>query len=150
MGGILAEDAAGQRHRFPQGDHMAQGTDRGNNGDYSCEVLSLIVLFVLSALSHFWYVLMAVGVGISLWLGVLLLGRFLVFATRTFPRREKCPSTTVRGPSAAERHSPQWYPEVPAAYAEELPAPSSAGVPAAACHGTATLCKEDASRNQGF
>lgn len=123
---------------------MAHGTDRRNNhrknGDYSCEVLSLIVLFLLSALSHFWYVLLAFGVGIFLWLGVIALGRFLIFATRIFPRHEKYPVTMVPGP---KRHAPEWHPEVSASHAKDLPA-------AAACDGTANLCKESASGNQVF
>ena len=129
---------------------MAQKTDRRKNGDYSCEVLSLIVLFLLSALSHFWYVLMAVGVGILLWFGVILLERFLVFATRAFPRHEKCPPTTVPKPSAAERRSPQWRPGIPAPPEKELPAPSLIGAHAADGHGTANQCKGSASGNQVF
>jgi hypothetical protein len=34
--------------------------------DYSSEILALIVLIVLSALSHFWYVLIAICVGAAL------------------------------------------------------------------------------------
>ena len=34
--------------------------------DYSSEVMALIVLIVLSALSHFWYVLIAICVGAAL------------------------------------------------------------------------------------
>jgi hypothetical protein len=30
------------------------------NKDYSCEIMSLIVLTVLSALSHFWYIMIAI------------------------------------------------------------------------------------------
>jgi len=29
--------------------------------DYSCEIMALFVLTVLSALSHFWYILIAMG-----------------------------------------------------------------------------------------
>jgi hypothetical protein len=34
--------------------------------DYSSEILSLIVLIVLSVLSHFWYVLIVICVGAAL------------------------------------------------------------------------------------
>jgi hypothetical protein len=34
--------------------------------DYSSEIMALIVLIVLSALSHFWYVLIAMCVGAAL------------------------------------------------------------------------------------
>jgi len=34
--------------------------------DYSSEIVALIVLIVLSALSHFWYVLIAICLGAAL------------------------------------------------------------------------------------
>jgi hypothetical protein len=42
--------------------------------DYSSEIMALIVLIVLSALSHFWYVLIAIC------LGAALIGIFFFFA----------------------------------------------------------------------
>ena len=30
--------------------------------DYGCEIMAVIILTVLSALSHFWYILIAIGV----------------------------------------------------------------------------------------
>jgi hypothetical protein len=46
--------------------------------DYSSEILSLIVLIVLSVLSHFWYVLIAICVGAAL-LGIGFLFRWIIF-----------------------------------------------------------------------
>jgi hypothetical protein len=34
--------------------------------DYSCEIIALCVLTVLSELSHFWYIMIAILVGLSL------------------------------------------------------------------------------------
>ena len=87
---------------------MAQGTDRRKNGDYSCEVLSLIVLFILSAFSHFWYILIAVGIGISLWVGLVLVGRLLLSAAQALPRHRKSLAPLVTTQSEMERDSPEW------------------------------------------
>jgi len=34
---------------------------------YDCEILSFVVLFVLSALSHFWYIMIFICAGIAVW-----------------------------------------------------------------------------------
>ena|SRR6202158_764319 len=36
------------------------------NRDYSCEIMALIVLTVLSALSHFWYIMIAICAAMAL------------------------------------------------------------------------------------
>jgi hypothetical protein len=46
--------------------------------DFSCEIMGLIVLTILSALSHFWYIMVAVGIlsgfaAVGLLLAILLL-----------------------------------------------------------------------------
>lgn len=46
--------------------------------DYSCEAMSAVVLIVLSALSHFWYIAIVAGVGIVAWGALLLLGHALL------------------------------------------------------------------------
>jgi hypothetical protein len=46
-------------------------------GDYSSEIMALIVLILLSVLSHFWYVLIAVCVGAAL-IGIGFLFRWIV------------------------------------------------------------------------
>lgn len=35
--------------------------------DYSCEIISVAVLVVLSALSHFWYIAIAAGIAVAAW-----------------------------------------------------------------------------------
>ena len=46
--------------------------------DYSCELLSFIVLFVLSALSHFWFIMIAICIGIGLWGAGIVLSRIFL------------------------------------------------------------------------
>ncbi len=46
--------------------------------DYSCEILAVIILTVLSALSHFWYILIAIGVVAGLAAVGLLIATILI------------------------------------------------------------------------
>jgi len=46
--------------------------------DYSCEIMALIVLTVLSALSHFWLILIAIGVVAGLAAVGLLIAAILI------------------------------------------------------------------------
>jgi hypothetical protein len=46
--------------------------------DYSCEIMGIIVLTVLSALSHFWYILIAICVVTGLTVAVLLISRIFL------------------------------------------------------------------------
>ena len=50
--------------------------------DYSCEILGLIVLTVLSALSHFWYILIAAGVVMAFAGTGFLLSKIILRAKR--------------------------------------------------------------------
>jgi hypothetical protein len=49
--------------------------------DYSSEILALVVLIVLSALSRFWYVLIAICVGAALMGICFFLTRIILRAT---------------------------------------------------------------------
>ena len=49
--------------------------------DYSAEIMALVVLVVLSVLSHFWYVLIAICVGAALIGMVYLFARIILRAT---------------------------------------------------------------------
>jgi len=64
---------------------MTESVDNGNKNDYSCEILSFIVLAILSALSHFWYILFIFCAGIIFWGAVVLLRQVLKSAAMTFP-----------------------------------------------------------------
>jgi hypothetical protein len=46
--------------------------------DYSCEIMALIVLTLLSALSHFWLILIAIGVVAGLAVVGLLMATILI------------------------------------------------------------------------
>ena len=64
---------------------MTESTDNGNKSDYSCEILSFIVLSILSALSHFWYILFIFCAGIIVWGAVVLLRQVLQSAAVSLP-----------------------------------------------------------------
>ncbi|MFI5072220.1 MAG: hypothetical protein ACHP8A_15140 [Terriglobales bacterium] len=64
---------------------MTDSADTGKKSDYSCEILSFIVLVILSALSHFWYILFFFCAGIIVWGAVVLLGQILRSVAMTFP-----------------------------------------------------------------
>jgi hypothetical protein len=42
--------------------------------DYSCEIIGLAALFILSALSHFWYIAIFAGLGTAVWALIELIG----------------------------------------------------------------------------
>jgi hypothetical protein len=50
--------------------------------DYSCETMALVVLVALSALSHFWYIMIAICVVAALIGAGFLLSRILILAQR--------------------------------------------------------------------
>jgi hypothetical protein len=56
--------------------------------DYSREILSLIVLVALNALSHFWYVLFAICVGAAFMGMGFLLTRIILRATTVNQAKE--------------------------------------------------------------
>lgn len=129
---------------------MAQGTDRGSNGDYSCEVLSLIVLFLLSALSHFWYIFIAIGVGIFLWIGTILLGRVLVSAAQAFPWHGKYLWLMATSRRNRERNSSEWRQGISSPLVNELSSPSLLCSSPTECAHAARPCKESGPQTQVF
>jgi|HubBroStandDraft_4_1064222.scaffolds.fasta_scaffold1162430_1 hypothetical protein len=66
---------------------MAETADNPKTSDYSCEILSFIVLIILSALSHFWYILFVFCAGIIFWGAVVLMGKVLATAVLTWKAR---------------------------------------------------------------
>jgi hypothetical protein len=68
---------------------MTESAGTGKKSDYSCEILSFIVLVILSALSHFWFILFIFCAGIIFWGAVVLLGQVLQSAAMTFPSRTR-------------------------------------------------------------
>ena len=66
---------------------MIEKAEAQEKHDYSCEAMSLVVLIILSALSHFWYVVIAIGIGIAVWGAVALLGQALLSASEAHTAR---------------------------------------------------------------
>src|ERR1700674_5876968 len=59
--------------------------------DYGCEIMSFIVLFILSSLNHFWYIMILICIGAAVWgTGALLARMFLHVKAASFlgPRAE--------------------------------------------------------------
>lgn len=66
---------------------MIEKAEAQEKRDYSCEAMSLVVLVILSALSHFWYVVIVVGIGIAIWGAITLLAQVLLSASGAHARR---------------------------------------------------------------
>ncbi len=59
---------------------MASRCDDGHDNarDYGCEIISFVVLLVLSALSHFWYIMIVICAGTVLWATSAVLRRAIL------------------------------------------------------------------------
>ncbi len=45
---------------------------------YDCEIISFVVLLILSALSHFWYIMIFICAGIAVWAMSTILARTIL------------------------------------------------------------------------
>jgi hypothetical protein len=87
--------------------HMNEAAGWLKGYDNSCKILSFLVLLILSALSHFWLIFIAICVGIIAWNAIALLARLLssVFArTRILLGRQRfgIPVPEALAPSIAD------------------------------------------------
>jgi hypothetical protein len=57
--------------------------EEGKTKDYSCEIISFVVLIALSALSHFWFIAIGITVGTLVWALITSLRQLISWATRT-------------------------------------------------------------------
>jgi hypothetical protein len=62
---------------------MIDQADEHGRQDYSCEIISFVVLIGLSALSHFWFIAIGIAIGISAWAFISLIKRLMSCAART-------------------------------------------------------------------
>ena len=62
---------------------MIDRPDESASQDYSCEIVSFVVLLGLSALSHFWFIALAIAMGIAAWALVKLVRQLVLCASRT-------------------------------------------------------------------
>jgi Na+-translocating ferredoxin:NAD+ oxidoreductase RnfD subunit len=72
---------------------MIEKTDESDKSDYSCEILSFIVLVILSALSHFWFIVIGTGIAIVFWAAIALLGHVVRSAASAIPWRSRAKQT---------------------------------------------------------
>lgn len=77
----------------------AMMTERANEAkkrDFSCEIISFIVIAVLSELSHFWYIAIAFCFVALCWGVIVMLGRLAIFAVSKLSWRLHVTHTTDR------------------------------------------------------
>ena len=73
---------------------MTDKEDLPEKGDYYYEIVSFIVLVILSGLSHFWFILIGICAMMLFWGALLLLMQAVRYATNSFSRRARAPHTT--------------------------------------------------------
>jgi hypothetical protein len=66
---------------------MAEQVQEQMKGDYSCEIMAFVVLVILSELSHFWYIIIAICIGMIFRGTIFLFGQLVQAAACAFPRR---------------------------------------------------------------
>ncbi len=66
---------------------MTDKEDLPQKGDYFYEIVSFIVLVILSGLSHFWFILIAICALMLFWVGILLVMHAVRYATNSFSQR---------------------------------------------------------------
>jgi hypothetical protein len=63
---------------------MTEKSAQPEKRDFSCEILSFIVIAILSELSHFWFILIAIGIAILFWVIMVVLAKLMLFAAKAF------------------------------------------------------------------
>jgi len=67
--------------------------------DYSCEIISFVVLIGLSALSHFWFIAIGISVGTLVWALIKLIRQMILWAAKPRIVPIRTASTAVCEPS---------------------------------------------------
>jgi hypothetical protein len=75
---------------------MTERTDETKKPDYSCEIISFIVIVVLSELSHFWYIAIAFCFAALCWGVIVMLGKLAIFAASKVSWRLRVSHATSR------------------------------------------------------
>jgi hypothetical protein len=66
---------------------MIEKVDGQDKNDYSCEIVSFIVLVILSALSHFWFIVVGTAVAIVFWAAIVLVSQLVSYVASALPWR---------------------------------------------------------------
>jgi hypothetical protein len=80
---------------------MSQEGDAPVHHDYSCETIGAIALLILSALSHFWYIAIALSFFIVLWAAVQFAAKMVHAATEARVRVRVAHVEPLSEPAAA-------------------------------------------------
>jgi hypothetical protein len=75
---------------------MTERTDEVKKRDYTCEIISFIVIVILSELSQFWYIVIAFCFVALCWGAIVMLGELAIFAASKVPWRLRASHTTGR------------------------------------------------------
>jgi hypothetical protein len=75
---------------------MTERTGETKKRDCSCEIISFIVIIVLSELSHFWYIVIAFCFAALCWGAIVMLGKLAIFAASKFSWRLRATRTPDR------------------------------------------------------
>jgi hypothetical protein len=70
---------------MPEGAPMPaiEPAEERTSKDYSCEIISFVVLLGLSALSHFWFIAIGISFGSLMWAFIRLLRQMISWAAKT-------------------------------------------------------------------
>lgn len=68
---------------------MTKKEDLPLKGDYFYQIISLVVIIILSRLSLFWFILIAISAALFLWGAAVLLAQTLRSVTHVFSRRAR-------------------------------------------------------------
>jgi hypothetical protein len=87
---------------------MTQNTNESNQRDYSCEIMSFVVILILSALSHVWFIAIALCAAMALWVTIVLVGQWAHRAAEAYLRTTR--SQMEMAPSQADSGSQVFRP----------------------------------------
>jgi len=79
---------------------MTQNTNESNQREYSCEIMSFVVILILSALSHVWFIAIALCAAMALWVTIALVGQWAHRAAEAYLRSTR--SQMEMAPSPAD------------------------------------------------
>jgi hypothetical protein len=87
---VIAKSLQGQETRITEKAHEPE------QRDYSREIISFVVLVILSELSHFWYIVIAICISILFGGAIFMLGKLALSAASTFSWRLRARRTNDR------------------------------------------------------
>jgi hypothetical protein len=78
---------------------MAQNTNEPKKRDYSCELISFVVIIILSALSHVWFIAVALCAAVALWGTIVLMAKWAHAAAEAYLRSSRAQMEMAPSPA---------------------------------------------------